>query len=124
VLLRTLASVAAVSAGAFALAAGLEGRWSSVDVTPRRRFTALAALGATSMAVGAFVVAGPLAGFAIAHSAAVVGAAGFLAALSAWSRWSLRRHAPPAAPPALLDAPRSTEDWFTRDRGSVKTPVT
>lgn len=124
ILLRATAAVVAVSAGAFALAAGLEGRWFPVDGISRRRFAGLAALGATSLAVGTFIVAGPLVGFSIARSLAVVGAAGFLAGLAAWSTWSLRRSARDKAPPLVLDAPRVTDDWFSRDLGRVKTPAT
>lgn len=124
VLFRAVAALAAVSAGAFALAAGLEGRWLSNDVIRRRRFAGLAALGASGMAVGTFIVAGRLAGISIAQSLAVAGAAGVLAGLSAWSTWSMRRQVNHDAPPSQLGAPRPTEDWFTRDRAREKTPAT
>lgn len=124
IILRVGFAIAAVSAGAFALGAGLEGRWFSADRARRQRFTALAAIGAMGVAVGTFIMFGPLAGFGIARSASVIGGAGLLAALSAWSTWSLRRWRPRASEsPQAIEA-GVTDVWIARDLGRVKTPAT
>ncbi len=115
VLVRAIVAMAAVSAGSFAVASGLEGRWFPSDVIPRRRFVGLTALGATGMALGTYIIAGPLAGLPAAHSAVVVSAAGILAGLSAWSTWSLGRRALVEMAPALLVEPQPIEEWDRHD---------
>jgi hypothetical protein len=119
VLLRTATAVAAVSVGAFALARGLEGRWTALDPVSRRRFAGLATLGGASMAVGAFIVLGPFAGSSVAHSLGTVASAGVLAGLAAWSRWSLRRRDRQAPPLAALGSTQDAEAWRMRDPGRV-----
>ncbi len=124
VLFRVTAAVAAVSVGTFALAAGLEGRWFSGDPLRRRRFAALAALGASSILLGTFIVVGPMAGMPIARSLGVVGSAGLLVALSAWSMRSLRRGQAQKEVPRAINAPSVGDEWMLRDLGRVKTPAT
>jgi hypothetical protein len=124
ILLRATAAIGAVSAGAFALAAGLEGRWLSTEPRWRRRFAGLATLGAASMAVGAFIIVGPMAGFPIARTLGVLCIAGGLAGLSAWSAWSLRRRLEATNAPAEVGAPSPTDGLFTSELGRVNTPVT
>lgn len=104
VLVRAIAALGAISAGSFAVSGGLVGAWLATDGRRARRFHGLAALGATSMIGGGFIVIGPLVGFGIAHSLGVVGAVALLAGLSLRSTWSLRRLGPQApAQPQLRE---------------------
>jgi hypothetical protein len=124
VLFRTTAAVVAISAGAFALSAGLEGRWFSSNPRWRRRYSGLAALGGTAMAVGTFIIVGPMIGFGSARSIGVLGVAGLLAALSAWSTWSMRRRSAEVVETPELGAQRNADEWLANELGRVKTPVT
>lgn len=123
---RTIAGLGAISAGSFALSAGLARRWFGKEPGRLQHARGLVALGGASMAVGTFIIFGRLAGFSSAGSLAFAAVGGMLAALSGWSVLSLARtkRSPARKEPPVIDAPPvAPHDWLVRDLGRAKTPV-